>query len=328
MVRGWQNPVRGQELEQRPCVGCIVCSPIIKPAAMVARGDVRYIGDMMSLADRVVVITGASSGIGAATAHACARAGMRLALVARRADRLAHVEASCLALGGETLAVPIDIAAPGASATILSRAADRFGRVDVVFANAGYGTRASLLDMSETELRAMFEVNFFAALSLCRAAARQWIAASQPGHLIMSSSCVGKFPLAFHGAYCATKASQAMACAALRAELRAHRISVSSVHPITTRTEFFVESDRRSGVDRPGGEVPDHAPSFLVQSPDRVAAAVLRCIHRPVPEVWTSSLVRFSAALFTAWPWLLHQMLDRQAGAERLDVPRQDGDAA
>ncbi len=284
---------------------------------------------MGALTDRVVVVTGASSGIGAATARACAAAGMRLVLVARREDRLAQVAAACIEVGGRAQVVAIDVAAPGASEEILERGVSAFGRVDVVFANAGYGTRAGLLDMAESDLRTMFEVNFFAALALCRAAARQWIAAEQPGHLIMSSSCIGKFPLAYHGAYCATKASQSMACAALRAELQSHRIAVSSVHPITTKTEFFVASDRRSGVAGSAAEVPDHAPSFLVQSPERVAAAVVRCMHRPVPEVWTSSLVRFSAALFTAWPWLLHQVLDRQAGTERQqDERRQRSDAS
>ncbi|MEY4102901.1 MAG: hypothetical protein RL461_103 [Planctomycetota bacterium] len=272
---------------------------------------------MQSAAERVVVVTGASSGIGAATALACASAGMRVVLVARRQDRLRAVGEACEAKGAAVHMVPLDVADRTASDTILSSALERFGAVDVVFANAGYGTRASLVDMEEAELRSMFEVNFFAGLSLCRAAARHWIATGRRGHLIMSSSCVGKFPLAFHGAYCATKASQAMACAALRAELRPHGIAVSSVHPITTRTEFFLESDRRSGAADGGAELPDHAPSFLVQSPERVAQAVVRCMHRPVPEVWTSSLVRFSAALFTAWPWLLHQMLDRQAGTER-----------
>jgi short-subunit dehydrogenase len=284
---------------------------------------------MRALAERVVVVTGASSGIGAATARACAASGMSLVLVARRADRLREVAAACEDAGGKAHALAIDVAASGASEEILAHAVSAFGRVDVVFANAGYGTRAGLIDMSEADLRTMFEVNFFAALSLCRAAARRWIAAEQPGHLIMSSSCIGKFPLAYHGAYCATKASQAMACAALRAELQAHRIAVSSVHPITTKTEFFVESDRRSGAGGSTAEVPDHAPSFLVQSPERVAAAVVRCMHRPVPEVWTSSLVRLSAALFTAWPWLLHQVLDRQAGTERdQDERRLRADAA
>jgi len=272
---------------------------------------------MSAFANRVVVVTGASSGIGAATARACAASGMRVVLVARRADRLRKVADACEDAGGKAHALAIDVAAAGASEEILAHAVSAFGRVDVVFANAGYGTRAGLIDMSERDLRAMFDVNFFAALSLCRAAARRWIAAGQPGHLIMSSSCIGKFPLAYHGAYCATKASQAMACAALRAELQSHRIAVSSVHPITTKTEFFVESDRRSGAGDSTTEVPDHAPSFLVQSPERVAAAVVRCMHRPVPEVWTSSLVRLSAALFTAWPWLLHQVLDRQAVMER-----------
>lgn len=235
----------------------------------------------------------------------------------------------CASLGASAQIVAIDVAAVGASEDILARGVDRFGRVDVVFANAGYGTRAGLIDMSESDLRTMFEVNFFAALALCRAAARQWIAAEQSGHLIMSSSCIGKFPLAYHGAYCATKASQSMVCAALRAELQSQRIAVSSVHPITTKTEFFVESDRRSGAAGSMAEVPDHAPSFLVQSPERVAAAVVRCMRQPVPEVWTSSLVRLSAALFTAWPWLLHQVLDRQARKERhQDKRRLSADSA
>lgn len=277
---------------------------------------------MSVLAGRVVVVTGASSGIGAATARACAAAGMRLVLVARRPDRLQAVAAACEAVGGRAHAVATDVAAPGASEDILAQAVSAFGRVDVVFANAGYGTRAGLVDMDERDLRMMFEVNFFAALALCRAAARQWIAAEQVGHLIMSSSCIGKFPLAYHGAYCATKASQAMACAALRAELLPHRIAVSSVHPITTRTEFFEAAARAAGRIEASPAIPDHAPPFLVQSPERVAAAIVRCMERPAPEVWTSSLVRFSAGLFTAWPWLLHKVLERQAATERRDDQR------
>ena len=272
---------------------------------------------MSKLGRSAVVVTGASSGIGAATALACARRGASLLLVARRSDRLHAVAEACRAAGARVEALVLDIAEPGASERIFDLGIDRFGSVDIVLANAGYGVRRGLLDMEEAELRAMFEVNFFAALTLCSVAARSWRAADRPGHIIMCSSCIGKFPLAYHGAYCATKASQAMACAALRAELLPHRIAVSSVHPITTRTEFFEAAARAAGRIEASPAIPDHAPSFLVQSPERVAAAIVRCMERPVPEVWTSSLVRFSAGLFTAWPWLLHQVLERQAGTER-----------
>jgi short-subunit dehydrogenase len=247
-----------------------------------------------SLTDRVMVVTGASSGIGRATAIEAARAGMDVVVSARRADRLASVAEAIRALGRKAAVVVGDVADRNYPAELLDAAERTFGGADAVFSNAGYGAELPFLGMSDAEIRRMFEVNFFASIALCRAATERWRRAGRPGHLLLCSSCLARFTLPGMGPYAASKAAQAMVARSLRYELRADRIEVSSVHPITTATEFFEVAG--------GSGIPDHAPKFLVQRPERVAKAVIACLRRPKPEVWTSTVTRLSAGLFTAFP--------------------------
>ena len=200
------------------------------------------------LTDRVIVITGASSGIGSATALACAQAGMDLVLNARRAEKLQEVAQQVGQEGRRAEVVVGDVTEPGMSARLLDAAEQGFGRFDAVFANAGFGIRRLVTDLAEPELREIFEVNFFAAAELLREAARRLMAARRRGHLLMCSSCVARFTLPEYGAYCATKAAQAHVCAAMRLELEPYGIKVSSVHPISTITEFGKVAHRRSGL--------------------------------------------------------------------------------
>ena len=270
-----------------------------------------------ALSGKVAVITGASSGIGAATARALAAQGMPVVLAARRLERLNEVAQAIRGQGGAAHAVALDIAAPGASAQLLDAAERAFGRFDVVFANAGYGMERAHHETSEADLRAMFEVNFFAGLDLVTQAARRLIAVGRPGHLLMSSSCLARFTLPYYGAYAATKAAQAMMCRAMRFELQPHGIEVSSVHPVTTVTEFFEQSAARSGLDGGGARVPDHAPKFFVQPPERVARAIVDCLRRPRSEVWTSLLVRLAAGVITAFPGVFDGACRREAARSR-----------
>jgi short-subunit dehydrogenase len=269
------------------------------------------------LRGKVAVITGGSSGIGAATARAVVAEGMKVVLAARRLERLHDVAASLRAQGGEVHAVAIDVAAPGASAQLLDAAERAFGRFDMVFANAGYGMERAHHETSEADLRQMFEVNFFASTDLVTQAARRLIAANRRGHLLMCSSCLARFTLPYYGAYAATKAAQAMMCRAMRFELEPHGIEVSSVHPVTTMTEFFEQSSARSGLGTHGSKVPEHAPKFLVQPPERVARAIVACLKRPRSEVWTSLMVRLSAGIITAFPWVFDGACRREAARSR-----------
>jgi short-subunit dehydrogenase len=187
---------------------------------------------------KVIVITGASSGIGAATALACAKTGMNVVLNARRAEKLDAVAALARQAGAEAVTVVGDVTEPGISGRMLDAAYDRFDRFDAVFANAGYGFDLAAHEVSDEALRKIFDVNFFASTDLLNAAVSRLLAEGRRGHLLMCSSCLGKFTLPGHSAYSATKAAQAHMCTAMRIELEPRGIYVSSVHPITTTTEF------------------------------------------------------------------------------------------
>jgi short-subunit dehydrogenase len=257
---------------------------------------------MIDLRGKAIIITGASSGIGAATALACARAGMNLVLNARRVEKLQTVAAQVRAVGVAAELVAGDVAAPHMSNRLLDAAETAFGGTYAVFANAGYGLERPMHRMSLAELREMFEVNFFAAVDLLHAAAAQILAQHRTGHLLMCSSCLAKITLPYHGAYCASKAAQNHVCRAMGIELKASGVHVSSVHPVTTTTEFFDVSAKRSGLLDNHALGSDHAPRYFRQSPQRVAQAVVKCLHRPRPEVWTSFTVRLGAGLMTISP--------------------------
>jgi short-subunit dehydrogenase len=128
----------------------------------------------------------------------------------------------------------------------------------------------------------------------------------------MCSSCLAKFTLHGYSAYSATKAAQNHVCRAMNIELATHDIAVSSVHPISTATEFFEVSRRLSGDEvEPGRTAPDHAPKMFVQPPEKVARAILKCLRKPKPEVWTSPTTRAVSALMTMFPWVQDVVIRR-----------------
>jgi short-subunit dehydrogenase len=267
---------------------------------------------MRDLTNKTIIITGASSGIGAVTAVECAKAGMNVVLNARREDRLREIRQRIEKHGGKATIVVGDVTDDGISDRMLDEADQRFGGFYAVFANAGYGMNKPVHEMSEEETRQMFEVNFFAALDLVNKAAHRLIERKQPGHLLMCSSCLAKFSMPMHGHYAATKAAQCQVCWAMRGELKPYGIEVSSVLPITTTTEFFQVSAEKSGEPSAAKVKPDQAPKFMMQSPAKIARAVVKCLRRPKPEVWTSTLVRLVAGVMTISPTIASLVMKTQ----------------
>lgn len=269
---------------------------------------------MIELANKPIAITGASSGIGRATAIACARAGMPVALGARRVDKLRSLAAEISAAGGRALVAGTDVTRPEDCERLIDQTVAEFGSIYAVFANAGYGFEKGVLDCSDSDIREIFETNFYGTLNTVRPAARRMVAAGE-GHILICSSCVSKVAMPFLGPYSATKAAQDHFARAMRAELDGTGVRVSSVHPIGTSTEFFEQSAAR-------GEVPGalHTPAMFVQPAERVASAIVRRLRRPGRaggEVWTSPTVRTVFALATAFPGVADAILMRRVRQER-----------
>lgn len=275
-----------------------------------------------NLAGRRLLVTGGGTGIGAATARLAAAAGMQVMVTGRRAEPLDRVVADIVAAGGEAVAHVGDVAVEGASRSMLDAMHAAFGGVDVVFANAGYGVETPGIDLAMPDFRRLFEVNLFAAVDLLQTAGRAMRASGSPGHLLGCSSILGKFTLPEYGAYSATKAALTHVCRAMRAELRGSGIAVSTVHPVTTRTEFFEVAARTSGGEGNGGAeasrlrpdgTPKHAPKAFIQTPERVARATIGCLRRPRAEVWTTISGRLASGVFELVPPIYEFMLRSQA---------------
>ena len=248
---------------------------------------------MTDLRARTIAITGASSGIGAATAIACADAGMHVALGARRRDRLEEIASKIHGRGGRVSVFDVDVTDAERCRAFVEAAAVEFGGLSAVFANAGIGEEGALMRMTDRAIRDMFEINVFGSLNVIRPAV-EIMRRAGAGHVLWCSSCLSVRPVPMYSAYTASKSAQHHFAAAMRTELRDAGIHVSSVHPVGTQTEFFEQSRSRSvAPTRPSR-------SRRLQSPARVADAVVRCLRKPRPEVWTSQGARLSfiASLF------------------------------
>jgi short-subunit dehydrogenase len=249
---------------------------------------------------RVALVTGASSGIGEATARALADAGHRVALCARRNDRLERLAAEITTRGGEAAAHPVDVTDGVAVQAVVDAVAARWGRLDVLINNAGRGLAATFEQTTAEELRALMELNVVAVLGATQAAL-PIMRRQGSGHIINVSSVVGRRAVPYRAAYSATKFALGALSEALRVELTGSGIAVTVVYPIGTDTEFH-EAETQKVPWRPMGPV---------QSADRVARAILRCVRRPRPEVYPYWPARMLAVLSVVTPGLVDRGMRR-----------------
>ncbi len=193
--------------------------------------------------ERVAIVTGASSGIGAETAVALARRGCAVVLAARRGERLKQVAERCEQAGGAARVVPTDVADEDQVNALVSAADDEFGRVDVMVNSAGYGLFERAWETDTQDMREIFDVNFFGVFYGCKAVAPTMIR-QRSGHIFNVSSVIGKRGTPFHGAYCATKFAICGLTDSLRVELADYGVLATTVCPALTATEFFEKSTR------------------------------------------------------------------------------------
>jgi NADP-dependent 3-hydroxy acid dehydrogenase YdfG len=229
------------------------------------------------LTDRVVAITGASAGIGEATARRVAAEGAAVVLSARRDHLLDALATSIISAGGRALAVPSDVTSESDMRALVQRAIDTFGRLDVMICNAGIGFHDAFERTPSDVMRRLVDVNLMGTLYAARAAIDVFFRQGS-GHIIAVSSIVGRRGMAGSGVYSATKAAQIGFIEALRAEFVGTNLHASVVYPVGTDTEFHDAIHRDFG----------HriTPKGPRQSADDVARAIVECIVSPKAEVY------------------------------------------
>ena len=224
----------------------------------------------MDIANAVVLVTGASSGIGAATARAAAAAGARVVLAARREDR---IRALADELPG-ALAVACDVTDAGQLADAVRATLDTHGRLDVLVNNAGQGLHVPLADVDPDDFRAVLDLNVVAALAAMQAVVP--VMRSQgAGSIVNVSSGTTLVVRPGAGAYAASKAALNMLSGVARLELADAGIAVSTVYPFITATEFH-SSLRAGALQAPPQGAP---PELRPQRPEQVAEVILELIR-------------------------------------------------
>jgi len=248
---------------------------------------------------KIVIITGASSGIGAATARIFAAAGARVVLAARDEARLQTVARD---LPGQPLIVPTDVANQADIERLVAATAAACGEIDLVINNAGVGLAAPVAMLSRDDFERALAVDLFGPLALTQAAL-PYLRRRGRGQLIFISSVVGLRALPYLGGYAAAKAALDRLTESLRVELHGSGVAVTLVRPGTTRTGF---RDNRLGSGRERRHVNARA-----ATPEQVAQAILRAaIREPrVQYVTLADRLRISLSLFA--PKLTDWMLGR-----------------
>src|SRR5438132_14136913 len=252
---------------------------------------------------RVVAITGASAGIGRATAVRLARDGAAVAMCARRREMLEAAARDVDAAGGEALPIVADVTSVDDMERFVSAAVDRFGRLDVIVCNAGFGIAGTIDDISPDQMRKLVDINYMGTFYAARAALRVF-RRQHHGHVVIISSIVGKRGVPYMGAYAATKFAQVGLAECLRAEVAGSRIHVSVVYPVSTDTEFFDVMTRHTGVEVARAFGPR-------QNVQTVADAIARAIDRPTAEVYPYFGSRFLVVMNAIAPGFTDRIVRR-----------------
>jgi len=258
----------------------------------------------LSAPPRRALVTGASSGIGAATARLLAAKGYRVALLARRAERLETL-AHELPRSDEHLVLPCDVSDAGELAQAVARAGETFGALDLVVNNAGRGYRARVEDLDAATLEELWRTNISAVLLGCKAAL-PWLRRGVSPVVVNVASVIGRRGYPTQSAYAASKAAVCSIGESLRLEWAEHGIAVCTLDPTRTRTEILARQSNPAGLADPD-------PSGAME-PDEVARAVLELDRAPRPERFLSSRWRWLALLSLVAPRLADRLLARRAG--------------
>jgi NAD(P)-dependent dehydrogenase (short-subunit alcohol dehydrogenase family) len=256
------------------------------------------------LNEQVLVVTGASSGLGRAIVRAAGERGAKIVLAARNGEALAHGVQEVEQTGSEAMAIPTDVTDLAQVETLVARAVARFGRIDTFVANAMVTVYSEVEQLEAAELRRVLDVNFMGVANCFWAALPQL--KSSHGTFLHVSSALAYRGIPLQAAYCASKAAARAFLESARVELQKHEagVAVSLVLPGAIDTPQF-DRDRQKI-----GRQPQPVPP--IYAPEPFAEAVLRCCERPVRELpigWGAQKLLWGQKLSPrAGDWMLRRM--------------------
>ncbi|SHE76183.1 Short-chain dehydrogenase [Fodinibius roseus] len=191
----------------------------------------------MTFKNKAIWITGASSGIGEALAYALHERGARLILSSRREEALKEVKSNCAGSPEDIHILPLDLTETDALDDKARQARDRYGRIDYLFNNGGISQRSLAVDTKLEVVRKVMEVNFFGSVALTKAVLPAMIE-RQGGHIVVTSSVMGKFGTRLRSSYAASKHALHGYFDCLRQEVHEHNITVTLVCPGYIKTDI------------------------------------------------------------------------------------------
>lgn len=265
---------------------------------------------MVQLQGKVAFITGASSGIGAAMAREFARRGANVVLLARRWERLEALALEVRARGRGALTIRCDVTTDGELERAVETTLEKFGRIDWVVANAGFGVAGAVHKLELNDYRRQFETNIYGVIRTVQAT-REALIASR-GAIAIMGSVMSYVSLAVSSPYSMSKHAVRALAASLRAEMARHGVGVTLLAP------GFVDSEIRQ-VDNRGQrkeDAPDPIPNWLRMDADKAAVKLVKGVLKRKPIVVVTGHGKFVVFLERHFPWLI-RFLQRVLGVDK-----------
>lgn len=274
----------------------------------------------MRIEGRTAIITGASSGIGQATARELVEERANVVLASRNRKKLEALALDLVSLPGRTLVVPTDVTDRLAVEALVRKTGEEFGGVDILINNAGAGLFAPIAGGNPENMRRLFEVNFWGAIN-CIQAAVPYMQAQGRGHIVNVASIAAKVAAPYMGMYSATKFALSAVSDSLRSELAGSGIGVSTVYPGLTQTSFMENMTQEL-------EVPAMPPVARFVGSESVARRIVQSIRLGLRDAYISPEDIAAVALNTIAPqlvdWTLRTFMGRPPAIDAgdIEIPR------
>ena len=266
----------------------------------------------MDFKNKVVLITGASSGIGKDAAIEFAKRGSNIVLVARRPDRLRELADKLEQFNTSTLVCPCDVSEKNQVKEMTKTVFEKFDSVDILVNNAGFAIYGSVSDLSIDEIESQMQTNYF-GMVYCTKNILPYMLKKGSGHIVNVASVAASFGLPGIAPYCASKFAMLGFSEGLKHELKHTKVGVTVVSPIMVRTNFF---------EHPSFEkMPRYSPTSL--SSKTVAKSILQAANSPRLEIIVPPVVRGAVWLKHTFPYLIDPILGKSF-RKQLDYMKKD----